>query len=204
MLDAPSSVPAGSAITLSGDRSADVGGQIVRYVGTRLEGSGGSLQVNQPVETTDPTLTVENTPATPVGRHRFRLEVVDDSGNRSQPDEVEVFVLEQEGSVIREPVRVAQLCRRGDAPPPGLPRQKNVSAETFAVLRQSISLQTIALIPPLEPLALARDRLELQRLDPPLPIQPEGDPAGPAGPAPGGVAPCHPEGVVVPVLERAA
>jgi hypothetical protein len=39
------------------------------------------------------TITVNN--ALPIGRNTFQLVVVDDSGNRSKPDEVTVFVADQ-------------------------------------------------------------------------------------------------------------
>ncbi|HUM01923.1 MAG TPA: hypothetical protein VL084_06530 [Thermoanaerobaculia bacterium] len=49
---------------------------------------------NVPIETPDSTIEVTVTPAKPlpVGRNRFQLVVVDDSGNRSDPDVVEVVV----------------------------------------------------------------------------------------------------------------
>ncbi len=52
------------------------------------------FQPNAPIETTDPTIEVTVTPAKPlpVGRKRFQLVVVDDSGNQSDPDVVEVIV----------------------------------------------------------------------------------------------------------------
>lgn len=50
--------------------------------------------VNKEVETDQPsvevTITANN--ALPLGRHRYRLVVVDDSGNTSVPDEVVVIV----------------------------------------------------------------------------------------------------------------
>jgi hypothetical protein len=50
--------------------------------------------IGTPVETVTPTVEVTVTPQVPltVGRHKFQLEVVDDSGNRSLPDAVEVIV----------------------------------------------------------------------------------------------------------------
>jgi len=50
--------------------------------------------VGTPVTTTDPTVEVTVTPAQPlsIGRHRFQLVVVDESGNKSAPDTVEVVV----------------------------------------------------------------------------------------------------------------
>jgi hypothetical protein len=49
---------------------------------------------NQPIETTEPEVEVTVNPQAPlpVGRHRFQLVVVDDSGNVSEPDVVEVIV----------------------------------------------------------------------------------------------------------------
>lgn len=53
--------------------------------------------VNQDIETTEPTIEVTVSPRAPLalGRHRFRLIVVDDSGNRSVGDEVDVIVADQ-------------------------------------------------------------------------------------------------------------
>ena len=67
--------------------------------------------VNTPVESADPAVSVDHDPAAPLvpGRHRFRLEVVDDSGNRSLPDEVVVIVADRERptAVLRAPATVA-------------------------------------------------------------------------------------------------
>lgn len=67
--------------------------------------------INVPVETDQPNVTVEQEAASPmiVGRHRFRLEVVDDSGNRSAPDEVVVIVADTERptAVLRAPRTVS-------------------------------------------------------------------------------------------------
>jgi hypothetical protein len=56
------------------------------------------LQVNQPVEAAAPdaTLVVAVDPARPlpVGAYTFQLEVVDDSGNRSQPVQARLFVMD--------------------------------------------------------------------------------------------------------------
>jgi hypothetical protein len=50
--------------------------------------------VNQDVTTDQPVVevTVSASKPLPLGRQRFRLVVVDDSGNRSAPDEVEVII----------------------------------------------------------------------------------------------------------------
>ncbi len=53
--------------------------------------------VNQDVTTDQPVVEVSVSAAKPLplGRQRFRLVVVDDSGNRSAADEVEVIVADQ-------------------------------------------------------------------------------------------------------------
>jgi len=53
--------------------------------------------INTAIETTTPTIEVTVSPdrPLPLGRHRFRLIVVDDSGNRSAPDDVEMIVADQ-------------------------------------------------------------------------------------------------------------
>jgi hypothetical protein len=65
---------------------------------------------NEPVETTDAKVEVTITPDNPLrtGRHRFRLVVVDDSGNTSAPDEVDVFVMDESAptAVLEAPKRV--------------------------------------------------------------------------------------------------
>ena len=54
--------------------------------------------INQEVKTETPTVEVTISPNAPLplGRHTFRLVVVDDSGNTSVPDEVVVIVADQE------------------------------------------------------------------------------------------------------------
>ena len=53
--------------------------------------------VNVPVETNTPNVVVDADPqaALPPGRHRFSLVVVDDSGNESTPDTVDVIVADR-------------------------------------------------------------------------------------------------------------
>jgi hypothetical protein len=67
--------------------------------------------VNQDVVTDVPNVEVTITASTalPLGRHRFRLIVVDDSGNVSQPDELDVIVADQEAptAVLAAPGTVA-------------------------------------------------------------------------------------------------
>lgn len=68
------------------------------------------FQINQPIKTEEPTIEVSITARNPLppGRHKFRLVVVDDSGNESAPDEVEVVVLDQERptAVLKAPSQV--------------------------------------------------------------------------------------------------
>ena len=54
--------------------------------------------ISKDIETEKPVIEVTVDPANPlpVGRHRFRLVVVDDAGNQSKPDEVTVIVADQE------------------------------------------------------------------------------------------------------------
>ena len=67
--------------------------------------------LNQDVETDTPTVevTITATNRLPLGRHRFRLIVVDNSGNLSAPDEVDVIVADQTAptAVLRAPSTVA-------------------------------------------------------------------------------------------------
>ena len=53
--------------------------------------------INTDIATDTPTIevTVSANQPLPLGRHRFRLIVVDDSGNKSAPDDVEVIVADQ-------------------------------------------------------------------------------------------------------------
>ncbi|HWS99307.1 MAG TPA: hypothetical protein VN256_03470 [Pyrinomonadaceae bacterium] len=55
------------------------------------------FKTNVPVPSNNPVIevTVPATNPLPVGRHTFRLEVEDDSGNKSKPDEVVVIVVDQ-------------------------------------------------------------------------------------------------------------
>lgn len=53
--------------------------------------------INTDIKTDTPTIEVTLSPERPlpIGRHRFRLVVVDDSNNNSAPDEVEVIIADQ-------------------------------------------------------------------------------------------------------------
>ena len=67
--------------------------------------------INADVVTDIPKVEVTLSPESPLalGRHRFRLIVVDDSGNKSVPDEVVILVADQENptAVINGPSVVA-------------------------------------------------------------------------------------------------
>jgi hypothetical protein len=67
--------------------------------------------INQDVETKESVVevTVDKEKPLPVGRHRFRLVVMDDAGNPSQPDEVDVVVADQEAptALLKAPKVVA-------------------------------------------------------------------------------------------------
>jgi hypothetical protein len=67
--------------------------------------------VNQDVKTDVPNVevTITANTALAIGRHRFRLIVVDDSGNTSLPDEVDVIVADQSAptAVLSAPGTVA-------------------------------------------------------------------------------------------------
>ena len=56
------------------------------------------LDINVPFETDQPTIVVEVDTQKPLrrGRHSFQLEVVDDSGNVSLPDVLQVIVADRE------------------------------------------------------------------------------------------------------------
>jgi hypothetical protein len=66
--------------------------------------------INQDVTTDTPTVEVTLSANNPLrlGRHRFRLIVVDDAGNRSAPDEVTVLIADQDNptAVLRAPTVV--------------------------------------------------------------------------------------------------
>ena len=70
------------------------------------------LQVNQPIEADAPdaslVITIDQNQPLTVGAHIFQLEVLDDSGNRSQPTQVRVVVFDNQAptAVINAPERV--------------------------------------------------------------------------------------------------
>jgi hypothetical protein len=71
------------------------------------------LTVNQPIEAAAPdaelSITVDPARPLPVGVQTFQLEVVDDAGNRSQPTQVRVIVLDDQAptAVISAPRTVS-------------------------------------------------------------------------------------------------
>jgi len=72
-----------------------------------------SLQVNVPLQgkAPDATLLIVMDPAKPmpVGAYTFQLEVIDDSGNRSQPVQARLFIVDTEApsAIISAPRSVA-------------------------------------------------------------------------------------------------
>lgn len=58
------------------------------------------LQVNQPIEAAAPDatliITIDRERPLQVGAYTFQLEVMDDSGNRSQPVQTRLFVVDSE------------------------------------------------------------------------------------------------------------
>lgn len=87
VVDAPATIVSGETLTASGARSSDIGGRITEYQWTLDGGS--------PVVTSEATRTfgVAGTPSLSEGRHTIQLVVVDDSGNASSPDTMQVQVL---------------------------------------------------------------------------------------------------------------
>ncbi len=67
------------------------------------------LRVNEPVEAAAPdndlAIIVDPARPLPVGAHTFQLEVVDDAGNRSQPTQIRVIILDDQAptAVISAP-----------------------------------------------------------------------------------------------------
>ncbi|RII30610.1 MAG: hypothetical protein CXR30_06400 [Geobacter sp.] len=96
VLSAPPTVPANQNIVLSGSKSFDAGGgTIATYRWTSLGADVGNMVANVPVDTTAPTFTVTVSPNNllALGSHTFQLQVVDTSGNVSQPATVNVSVV---------------------------------------------------------------------------------------------------------------
>lgn len=96
VLQAPRTIAFGAPLTLSGAQSSDPDGSIIRYVWTKVTGAGGGMALNQSFGTLEATYLVPQPAGNPlaVGRHRFRLVVDDNSGNHSNPTEVEVIVVD--------------------------------------------------------------------------------------------------------------
>jgi hypothetical protein len=70
------------------------------------------LRVNEPIEADAPdatlVITIDERQPLPVGTHTFQLEVLDDSGNRSQPAQFRVIIFDDQAptAVITGPERV--------------------------------------------------------------------------------------------------
>jgi hypothetical protein len=87
------------------------------------------FQAGVPIETAESVISVDVTPdrPLPIGRHIFQLEVVDDSGNHSAPDRVEIIVRDEDNptAVLDAPKTVAfgrpfrMSGQRSSDPPPG-------------------------------------------------------------------------------------
>src|SRR5690606_9354233 len=108
VLQAPTTAGYGTSFVLDGSAGgAAGGGSIVSYQWTKLSGEGGSMPIGVQVVTAGPTLTIQSPAGDPLelGRHRFRLVVVDGSGNASMPDEREVIVADQQAptAVLQAP-----------------------------------------------------------------------------------------------------
>lgn len=96
VLEAPKQVLQLQPFQLSGARSSDAGGRVVRFEWLRISGStAGPMPLNLPVVSESPGLAITQslTSYLGVGRHVFRLFVVDDSGNRSAPADFPVDVI---------------------------------------------------------------------------------------------------------------
>ncbi len=69
------------------------------------------FRVGTPVETKEPRVEVSVTPDNmlPIGKHLFRLTVVDDSGNVSKPSDVVVVVLDDQAptAILKAPSRIS-------------------------------------------------------------------------------------------------
>ncbi len=71
------------------------------------------LKINQPVEVAAPdatlTITIDRRNPLPIGTHVFQLQVVDDSGNKSNLDQRPVVILDSQAptAVLRAPKSVA-------------------------------------------------------------------------------------------------
>jgi hypothetical protein len=87
IIDAEAQVPVRGDLVFRADRSADIGGRIVRYEWIRLSGSGGAIPLNEVFQFSQPLLLVPQSTTNPlaIGDHRFQLRVTDDSGNVSAP-----------------------------------------------------------------------------------------------------------------------
>jgi PKD repeat protein len=79
VIDAPATIVSGQVLTVSGLRSSDIGGVVIRYRWT--------LDGGAPIVVVDPSLVLgtAGAGALTVGRHTLQLVVTDDAGNESAP-----------------------------------------------------------------------------------------------------------------------
>jgi len=98
VLSGPDSVSLGQNMTLYGVNSNDPGGAVVKYRWTKTSGGGGSMQLNQMVETSASNYTIQSTTNSPlqIGPHDFQLVAIDNSGNTSQPVTKRVMVVDNQ------------------------------------------------------------------------------------------------------------
>jgi len=114
VLDVPAQIPMNRSFTLSGARSSDVGGRVVRYEWLRIDGPpGGPMPLGQPIVTDASSITIQQGPGSSLagGRHAFRLVVVDDSGNKSAPADQSCVVIDSlpPTAVLEAPKAVMQV-----------------------------------------------------------------------------------------------
>jgi hypothetical protein len=102
VLTAPGVVEYGDPIVLSGADSSDPApGGVVRWRWVRLAGGGGTLGVNEEIESDTAALSLPSPTGSPLslGVHSFRLVVVDAAGNLSQPATADVLVRDSRAPV---------------------------------------------------------------------------------------------------------
>ena len=80
------------------------------------------LTPNKTVVTDGPRVVVD--PDLPPGRHVFRLEVEDESGNRSLPQTIEVTIVGLRGEPQPAPLMAPQPAAAEPAPAPRRPRAR--------------------------------------------------------------------------------
>jgi hypothetical protein len=102
VLTAPAVVEYGDPIVLSGADSSDPApGSVVRWQWVRLGGGGGTMGVNEEIQSDTPALSLPSPSGSPLslGVHSFRLVVVDAAGNVSPPATADVLVRDSRAPV---------------------------------------------------------------------------------------------------------